>query len=302
MNQIETQDELTTAKGERALVEIWKREIDNAKKYHEKTKETAKKFQEIYESEESEQTKAEINNQFPIFWSNTQDLRPLLFSKLPKINITQANYNNNEIARIGSELIERLLTYLLKESDAENQIEKIRDTFLVQGIGIPRIVFVPPEPIETKIKKKKEKPETEDKSENEDESSIKDSSEDMAEGETPDIEEESIYDVDESKKSFKIEFVDYQDFLKSTEKEWERLRWVAFKKYYSRRELIEYFGKKGEKVPMTNKKYEYLGEETEDLYKLCEVWEIWDKEKKFAISLPLLVMDMFYQAKKTDII
>ena len=194
MNQIETQDELTTAKGERALVEIWKREIDNAKKYHEKTQETAKKYQEIYESEESEQTKAEINNQFPIFWSNTQVLRPLLFSKLPKINITQANYNNNEIARIGSELIERLLTYLLKESDAENQIEKIRDTFLVQGIGIPRIVFVPPEPIETKIKKKKGKPETED------ESSTKDSSEDMAEGETPDMEEESIYDVDESKK------------------------------------------------------------------------------------------------------
>jgi hypothetical protein len=285
MNQIETQDELTTAKGERALVEIWKREIDNAKKYHEKTKETAKKFQEIYESEESEQTKAEINNQFPIFWSNTQVLRPLLFSKLPKINITQANYNNNEIARIGSELIERLLTYLLKESDAENQIEKIRDTFLVQGIGIPRIVFVPPEPIEIKIKKKKEKPEVEDKSEdednyNEDESSTKNTSEDMAEGEASDMEEESIYDVDESKKSFKIEFVDYQDFLKSTEKEWDKLRWIAFKKYYSRKELVHYFGKKGETVPMTNKKYEYLGEETEDLYKLCEVWEIWDKENK----------------------
>ena len=74
-----------------------------------------------------------------------------MFSKLPKINITQANYNNDEIARIGSELVERLLNYLLKESDAENQIEKIRDAFLVQGIGIPRIVFNPPEPIEIKI-------------------------------------------------------------------------------------------------------------------------------------------------------
>ena len=64
---------------------------------------------------------------------------------------------------------------MLKESDAENQIEKIRDAFLVQGIGIPRIVFIPPEPIEIKTKKKKEKPKMEDdgedngESENEDE-------------------------------------------------------------------------------------------------------------------------------------
>jgi hypothetical protein len=104
----------------------------------------------------------------------------------------------------------------------------------------------------------------------------------MAEGESEDTEEESSYDTDDSKKSFKIEFVDYQDFLKSTEKEWNRVRWIAFKKYYSRKELIEYFGKKGEKVPMTNVKFESLNEESqkEDLYKMCEVWEIWDKENK----------------------
>ena len=281
MNQIETQDELSSLTGEQRLVDIWRREIDNAKKYHEKSKEIAKKYQEIYESQAEE---AELQSNFPIFWSNTQVLRPLLFSKLPKANITQSFFNDDEISRIASELVERLITYLLKESDAENQIEKIRDAYLVQGIGIPRIVFVPPEPIEikTKKKKKKQKPEMEDEgeSENEDESSSKDYSEDMAEGETEDTEEETTYETDESKKSFTIEFVDYQDFLKSTEKEWNRLRWVAFRKYYSRKELIDYFGKKGEKVPMTNNKFEYLGEQEEDLYKLCEVWEIWDKENK----------------------
>lgn len=285
MNQIETQDELSSLTGERRLVDIWRREIDNAKNYHEKSKEIAKEYQELYESQEQEQeTRLSLKSTYPIFWSNTQVLRPLLFSKLPKANITQSFFNDDEISRISSELVERLLTYLLKESDAENQIEKIRDAYLVQGIGIPRIVFVPPEPIEIKSKKKKEKPEMEDESEseNEDESSLKDYSEDMAEGETEDTEEETSYETDESKKSFKIEFVDYQDFLKSTEKEWNKLRWVAFKKYYSRRELIEYFGKKGEKVPMTNVKYESLSQDSQqdDLYKMCEVWEIWDKENE----------------------
>lgn len=285
MNQIETQDELSSLTGERRLVDIWRREIDNAKNYHEKSKEIAKQYQELYESQEQEQeTRLSLKSTYPIFWSNTQVLRPLLFSKLPKANITQSFFNDDEISRISSELVERLLTYLLKESDAENQIEKIRDAYLVQGIGIPRIVFVPPEPIEIKSKKKKEKSEMEDEgeSENEDESSSKDYSEDMAEGETEDTEEETSYETDESKKSFKIEFVDYQDFLKSTEKEWNKLRWVAFKKYYSRRELIEYFGKKGEKVPMTNVKYESLSQDSQqdDLYKMCEVWEIWDKENE----------------------
>ena len=34
MNQIETQDELSSLTGERRLVDIWRREIDNAKNYH----------------------------------------------------------------------------------------------------------------------------------------------------------------------------------------------------------------------------------------------------------------------------
>ena len=155
-----------------------------------------------------------------------------------------------------------MLNYLLKESDAENNFEKTRDAYLVQGIGIPRIVFIPPEPIEikTKVKKKikiakpKEDGEEKDKGENKDEANSSDAQKDSQEME---IEEESTdYEVDESKKSFRIEFVDYQDLLKSTEKEWSKLRWIAFRKYYSRKELIEYFGKKGEKVQMTNNKFE----------------------------------------------
>lgn len=283
MNQIETQDELTNQRGEKGLIDIWRREIENSLKYHEATKSTAKEFQAIYEMQEVDGLR---RNKFPIFWSNTQVLRPLLFSKLPKVNITQSFFNDDEISRIASELVERLITYLLKESDAENQVEKIRDAFLVQGIGIPRIVFIPPEPIETKTKVKKkvkkEKPENDEEYNKMGDDKTKEmggenESEDMEEVEV----EETSYDVDEEKKSFKIEFVDYQDFLKSTEKEWGKVRWVAFRKYYSRSELIEYFGKKGEKVPLTNQKYELLkADENNDLYKLCEVWEIWDKENE----------------------
>jgi hypothetical protein len=259
-NSAETQKDLTDKKGKEALIEIWKKEIENSIKYHQKSKELAKEFQNIYDGENDRYAK----KSYPIFWSNTQTLKPLLFSKLPKVNITQSFFKDDEISRIASEVIERLITYLLKESDAENQIEKIRDAYLIQGIGIPRIVFVPPEPIESKSKKKK---------------TIK--NEEGEEIETE--EEETFYDVDEEKKSFKLEFVDYQYFLKSTEKEWEQVRWIAFKKYYSRAELIEHFGEEiGKKVKMSNTKFEHLPqqEQENEIFQLCEVWEIWDKENK----------------------
>jgi hypothetical protein len=259
-NSAETQKDLTDKKGKEALIEIWKKEIENSIKYHQKSKELAKEFQNIYDAEDDRYAK----KSYPIFWSNTQTLKPLLFSKLPKVNITQSFFKDDEISRIASEVIERLITYLLKESDAENQIEKIRDAYLIQGIGIPRIVFVPPEPIESKSKKKK---------------TIK--NEEGEEIETE--EEETFYDVDEEKKSFKLEFVDYQHFLKSTEKEWERVRWIAFKKYYSRAELIDHFGEEiGKKVKMSNTKFEHLPqqEQENEIFQLCEVWEIWDKENQ----------------------
>lgn len=256
-NSAETQKDLTDKKGKEALIDIWKKEIANSSKYHEKSKELAKEFQSIYDGENDRNSK----KSYPIFWSNTQTLKPLLFSKLPKVNIAQSFFKDDEISRIASEIIERLITYLLKESDAENQIEKIRDAYLIQGIGIPRVVFVPPEPIESK-KKKTIKNEEGKKIETE--------------------EEETFYDVNEEKKSFKLQFVDYQNFLKSTEKEWERVRWIAFKKYYSRAELIEHFGEIGKKVKMSNTKFEHLSEQEQEneIFQLCEVWEIWDKENE----------------------
>ena len=260
--QIETQKDLVKSKGKDSLIDIWRAEIENSEKYHKESKKEGQEYLEVYENEDKQQYS------LPIFWSNTQVLRPLLFSKLPKVSIIQANYNDEEVARIASELIERVVTYFLKESEIENIIEKTRDSFLIKGIGIPKITYIPPQPIKIKAKK------------------IQDSKEDKIEGENKDSEEEkqnemedSIeYDVDDSAKTIKIEYIDYEDFLKSTEKEWDKLRWVAFKKYFNRTELIDYFGDNGKKAKMTNKKLDNFEKENDDLYKLCEVWEIWDKE------------------------
>ena len=48
-NLIETQKDLTDKKGKEGLVEIWKKEIENSIKYHEKSKQLAKEYQNIYD-------------------------------------------------------------------------------------------------------------------------------------------------------------------------------------------------------------------------------------------------------------
>jgi hypothetical protein len=46
-NLIETQKDLTDKKGKEGLVEIWKKEIENSIKYHQKSKELAKEIRTI---------------------------------------------------------------------------------------------------------------------------------------------------------------------------------------------------------------------------------------------------------------
>ena len=142
---IETQQDLTQKTGKAGLIDIWRRELENSIAYH---KDSKKDSQDIYDTYENQDKRNLKRVDYSIFWSNTQVLRPLLFSKLPKTNITQANYNDDNTARVASELIERVINYFLKKSNAENEIEKIRDSYLIKGIGIPRIIFVPAEPIE----------------------------------------------------------------------------------------------------------------------------------------------------------
>ena len=67
MNQVELQDELSTLNGERSLVEIWKREIDNAKNYHESSKKMAKEFQLLYEAQEDQaESSPSLKSNYPL--------------------------------------------------------------------------------------------------------------------------------------------------------------------------------------------------------------------------------------------
>lgn len=246
----------------------WKRELENARKYEQKARDESEKFYRIY-NDQQVISGLDTVKRYNIFWSNTQTLKPLIFSKLPKINITQRYFDVDNISRLACEIIERSLNYYLNISDAEKCFEQARDDFLIGGIGISRVIYDPEEVISSKeIKKVKKNTKQEDGSEAEIE-----------------VEEEiNVEDIDSSSKKCRIEYVDWRDFLKSSEKQWSKVRWVAFRHFMSQEELQEEFGNIASQIKFTESRLGFLDKkevkDSENIEKVCEVWEIWDKNKK----------------------
>jgi hypothetical protein len=236
--QVEKKEDLTHSRGDAGLVEIWTKEIENAINYEKKWHDEADANFTIYNNE------GQSEDRYNVFWSNTQTLRPLLFSRLPKTNITQRFLDISEINRIASEMMERSIDLYLKDSDAETVISKCRDDFLIGGRGVSRVCYDPENEVE--------------------------------------LEDGSI-EMDDSKKKCRIEYVDWKDFAMSTDKEWCNVQWIAFRHYKNRNELIEDFGeKKANAVELnaTRLNNNKNKNNENELFKMAEVWEVWDKENK----------------------
>lgn len=242
--QVENKEDLTHSKGDAGVVEIWTKEIENATTYEKTWCDEASANFTVYNNE------GQREDRYNIFWSNTQTLRPLLFSRLPKTNITQRFLDSSETNRVASEMMERSIELYLKDSDAETVISKCRDDYLIGGRGVARVCYDPEKEIKL---------------------------------------EDGTVEIDPSEKKCRIEYVDWKDFRMSNDKEWSKVRWIAFRHYKTRDELVEEYGEKGSKVALnaTRLTIDKTKKNKDELFLLAEVWEIWDKETKSCLFLTL---------------
>jgi hypothetical protein len=237
--QVEKKEDLALSKGNAGLVEIWSKELENSDNYEKNWRKEADKYFQIYRDEYN--GNYDDSRRYNVFWANTQTLRPLVFSKLPKPNITQRFLDEDEVAKLASEMMERTVFLYLGDSDAEDTIGKCRDDFLIGGRGVARVCYDPEEILEL---------------------------------------EDGAEEIDPSKKKCRIEYWPWEDFRMSTEKEWSKVRWIAFRHYMTREELVEDFGSKGKAVSLNKTRLDSLDKSPSEneLFKMAEVWEIWDKD------------------------
>jgi hypothetical protein len=257
VTQIETLEEIEKSGDSRGELNRWVKEIENASNAEKKWRQEADEYFAIYKDEAEGQAFAQ--ERYNIFWSNTQTLRPLVFSRLPNSNITRRFLSDDGIARIMSEMMERSVNYFLEDTNAEPVFNAVRDDFLIAGRGVARVILDPAEIMTTKEK---------------DEHGI----------------EREVENIDNEAKTVRIEYVNWHDFRMSPAKAWKDVRWIAFRHQMTRAQLIEQFGKLGEQVNLDNNILSYLEKgdnnlENEDLLKVAEVWEIWDKDSHNVIFI-----------------
>jgi len=207
-------------------------------------------------------------NSFNILWSNTELLKPAIFTRTPKPLCKPRFYErgpkDNSPAAAASQVMQRALTNSLESYDFSETINAVVLDALLPGRGVVWIRYEP----------------TLEESEQETEKEVV--GEDgltTIEIETETVEElvyEEVY----------CEYVNWRDFRYGEARRWADVPWVARQHKMTRRELKEKFGEKGEKCPLglkaeTNK--EKTQDEQEHFLDRAEVWEIWDKTTKTVV-------------------
>jgi hypothetical protein len=255
----------------------WHDELSRYKEVFKKWTERGEKVVKRYRDERKdiEATDARFN----IFWSNVQTLKPAIYAKPPNPEISRRFEDQNDVARVASTILERVLAYEITQyPDFHATISNVVDDRLLPGRGVAWVRYEPIiESVETEpqITNYEEvggeslggEDEYADTSESLDENALA--------GEAPEQFERITTETTP------VDYVYWQDFAHLPARTWEEVTWVARRVYMSLEEGEERFGEVFSQVPLTHSPDRQDGEkETTKALKKAEVWEIWSKSEK----------------------
>ncbi len=134
---LETKEDLLEGSGDIGKWRLWQREIEAAQSYRKRFDKEVKEYNEIYsnEAEGAEYT----NRRYPIFWANTQTLKPLTFSNLPLADIRRRYAAKDAIARLSSILLERGANFFMEKGNLQDRLSQCRDDSLITGMGVLKV-------------------------------------------------------------------------------------------------------------------------------------------------------------------
>ena len=232
----------------------------------------AKKIIKRYRDDTRGQTGNE-QAKFNILWSNIQTLKPAVYAKLPKADISRRFGDNDPVGRVASQLLERAIDFEIEHyPDFRSTMNyAVEDRFL-PGRGQGWIRYEPhTSPIGVE----------------DDGVSITSNIED-GEGAPPEMEQIEY-------ECAPVDYVHWRDFGHSQARTWEEVtcvwRWV----YMTREALVERFGEEAaRKIPL-DQGPEPLNayNESKRTYNRAKICELWDKETQkvywFCKGLPQMI-------------
>ena len=225
-----------------------------------------------------------------IFYSNVDTLKSALYFKTPRPKVRRRFRDNDPVGRTVATVLERGLQYQLDVYNFDMAVRRAIEDYLIVGRGVLRLTYEPvvvegdPEMIPVR-----QQPIT--------------GIGEVAPGQIGDVPIGSAFvdaegnQVDAGmvmqgpmgpyvlgepveyvgEQSIRCEYVHWEDFVMSPARGWPDVTWIAFRHLMTRQELVDYYGPKGEMIPLS-----YRGDEG-DAYEdnkqpdRAEIYEIWDK-------------------------
>lgn len=238
----------------------WRDELnryqDQFRKFTEQGKKIVKRYRD--ERKDTENNEAKFN----ILWSNIQTLKPAIYSRVPKVEVSRIFKDQNDAARVASMVLERSIEFELKHyGDYHDSLSQSIDDRLLTGRGISWVRYEPE--TETIDAEPMLSEDVEEGGEYGDEETEQESGEPYEQI----VNERSI-----------VDYVYWQDFAHAPARTWEECTWVARRVYMSEKEGEKRFGDDFREVPRNHIPSGADEKSLSDNVKKAEVWEIWCKE------------------------
>lgn len=257
-------------------VRYWMLEIERAKKRMENWHKDAKRVIEKYRNEQKNK-----EGHFNILWSNTETLKPALYSQTPIPNVQRRFKDKDQVTRYAAEVIERALSFSIDNYNFDGLVKRVVEDYVLPGRGVARVVYkptmgmvTPKLPVTPHI--------------NLDSSGYQCSI--YPEG-TQFDEQGAAYMEGEPYEKVVYEEVlcqywPYERFLHGEGDVWEEVPWECFESEYTREMLSDEFGAIGKKVPLDIKDLSTkVGTDEDTIIKKASVYEIWDKRTRKRIFI-----------------
>jgi hypothetical protein len=219
-------------------------------------------------------TRNNPNARFNILWSNVQTIRPAIFARLPRPDVSRRFRDNDPVGRVASMMLERALEYEVEHyHDYRAAMENAVLDRLLGGRGTAWVRYEPHIVAE----------------QNDLNSGV--AGQDVGNGvqitEDADEAETQNAELVESQERIEyecapVDYVHWRDFGHTVARTWEEVTAIWRKVYMGRQALIDRFGEEvGGKIPLDTKPDSdkwATKQMTVEHYQAC-IYEIWDKEQ-----------------------
>ena len=283
-------------------IDLWQREIAEAKKRFEpwwdQSKAIIERYRDDRKTDSSPQAgKGSDERRYNVLWSITETMKPLIYNRPPTPFLNRRHNDGDPVARDASMLIERGLNFCIDTDELHEALMEARDDYLLTSRGTIWFKYSPFLKLrESEIRTYVDETPDEDMK-GVDKDSIK--ADDAGRNYFHEKYEEKVYE------ECNVEHVPYNDFLHGVASKWSFVPWVARRVPMTRKELIARFGDKiGSIVPLTLKPRSEVSavsrnesDEDKSMFGKAEVWEIWNKTTRKVMWLSPSLKETFLDTK-----